>query len=178
MNGNVGLPFMNTSIALAPAAATNESDQTLNLFFQSASGLLTQILYDGADYYTQDTLDRSNLREQGSIVAFSTGLNDTGLDATESTGFQILTVDRDEAAGIFSTYFRGGVWTAGENVGALADCSARGSMAGNLAGRVYCVHDTPDGSVEIIEWAWEGDIMFNNPNYTDYRMIGTVGTKF
>lgn len=177
VNGNIGLPAMNTSLAVVPAAATNGSSQSINLFFQSASGVLTQIVYDGAAYYEQNTLDRANLREQASIVAFSTGMNDTGLDYTQSLGFQVLTVDHDEASGIFSTYYREGVWTAGEQVEALADCFTRGSMAVNQAGRVYCVHDTPDGKVEIVEWAWRGDITSANTDYTDYNVVGTVGTK-
>ncbi|KAK7740603.1 hypothetical protein SLS62_011104 [Diatrype stigma] len=181
VNG-IGLPAANTSLAVAAAAATDASGQSISLFFQSSAGVLTQIVYDGASGYRQASLDRGDLRARGSIVAFSTGANDTGLAlaADGALGFQVLTVGRDETSpGIFSTYFREGAWTAGDKVEALGNCAARGSMAVNQGRRVYCVQDTSgsDGEVEIIEYAWGGDEKADNTDYTNYRVIGAVGTK-
>lgn len=181
VNG-IGLPATNTPLAIAAAAATNASAQSISLFFQSGTGVLTQIVYDGASAYRQVSLDRGDLRAQGSVVAFSTGLNDTGLAlaADGALGFQVLTVGRDETSpGIFSTYFRDGAWTAGGQVEALGGCAARGSMAVNQGGRVYCVQETPGsgGEVGIVEYAWQGDETADNTDYTNYRVIGAVGTK-
>ncbi|GAW11281.1 hypothetical protein ANO14919_006240 [Xylariales sp. No.14919] len=169
VNG-VSLPASNTSIALAPIPSLNNTPG-LSLFTQSDSGALTQLTFDGESSFKETVLNRG-FDSKATIVAFSTGFNDNGID--NPLGFQVLSVE--VSAPVYLTYYQSGSWTSAGEVSALSDCSARASMAANQGQRIYCVVGDDDG-VEIVEWSWQADPNGNSEDFDEYKRIGTVKTS-
>ncbi|KAH7155844.1 hypothetical protein B0J13DRAFT_415722, partial [Dactylonectria estremocensis] len=163
-------PAANTSLALAVVPATNSSDRGMIIFYQTGSGVLAQLTYDGDSGYSGQTLSRG-LVDKSSVIAFSTGFNDTESDL----GFQVLTTDPD-ADGVLLTYYHDGDWVASDEVAALSSCASRSSMAVNLGRRVYCVVDADHGEVKIVEWVWRGEPSGDTDSFSSYDKVGTVDT--
>ena len=174
---DVQKPVSNSSLAVShvPAASGNAS---IDLFYQSSSGVLTHIVFDGEGSYRAEALPRDDLGTRASIVAFSTGSNETDSDNPEPIGFQVLTVDRDDDAegsrGVHLTYFKDDSWTAGDDVASLSDCTAHGMLAANHGRRVYCVVGSDTNSLEIIEWSWAATSTDNLAEYNKYNRVGAI----
>ncbi len=172
----VSKPVTNTSLAVTNVPSVNGT-ASIDIFYQSDSGVLMQIIFDGEGSYEAVTLPRGNLGSQASIVAFATGYNDTGSDDYDPLGFQVLTTDRDsDTTSVHLTYYKDGSWTAGDEVSALSDCTTHASLAVNLGRRVYCVVDGDGNTPQIVEWSWAADPTGNLADYTDYDRVGVVDT--
>ncbi|RYO97847.1 hypothetical protein DL764_007244 [Monosporascus ibericus] len=170
---NVNRPVANSSLAVTNVPSINGT-ATIDIFYQSQSGVLTHIIFDGDEGYSAVSLPRGNLGTQASIVAFATGYNDT--DTPFPLGFQVLTVGRDSDTGVHLTYYKDGSWTAGDDVAALSDCVARATLAANSDRRIYCVVDGDGGVPEIVEWSWAADPIGNLAEFVNYDRVGVVGT--
>ncbi|RYP66583.1 hypothetical protein DL769_005990 [Monosporascus sp. CRB-8-3] len=169
---NVNRPVANSSLAVTNVPSINGTP-SIDIFYQSQSGVLTHIIFDGDEGYSAVSLPRGNLGTQASIVAFATGYNDT--DIPFPLGFQVLTVDRDSDTGVHLTYYKDGSWTAGEDVTALSDCVARATLAANSDRRIYCVVDGDGGVPEIVQWRWAADPTGNLAEFVNYDRVGVVG---
>ncbi|KAK7397886.1 hypothetical protein QQX98_012737 [Neonectria punicea] len=170
---DIATPAANTSLALASVRATNTTDRGMNIFYQTESGVLAQLTYNGGTVYEAQTLSRG-LSDQSAIVAFSTGFNDTSGDRPPQ-GFHVLTTDPGSDA-VLLTYYNGGEWVAGDEVSALSDCAARSVMALNPARRLYCLVDGDDGDAEIHEWVWRGEPVGDTDSFYSWDKVGTVDT--
>ena len=169
-------PIANSSLAVAHAPAENGT-MSIDLFYQSSSDVLTHIIFDGEGSYSSEALPRGNLGVRASIVAFSTGSNETDSDNPNPLGFQVLTVDRDNddgAGGVQLTYFKDGSWTAGDNVASLADCTAQGMLAANHGQRVYCLVGEDENDLSIVEWKWAADPTGDLSDYIKYDRVGAI----
>ncbi|KAK7430900.1 hypothetical protein QQZ08_002428 [Neonectria magnoliae] len=170
---DITAPATNTSLALASVRATNTTDRGMNIFYQTKSGVLAQLTYNGGAVYEAQTLSRG-LSDQSAIVAFSTGFNDTSGDRPPQ-GFHVLTTDPGSDA-VLLTYYNDGEWVAGDEVSALSDCAARSVMALNPARRLYCLVDGDDGDAEIHEWVWRGEPVGDTDSFYSWDKVGTVDT--
>ncbi|KAF7548013.1 hypothetical protein G7Z17_g7349 [Cylindrodendrum hubeiense] len=168
---DITTPATDTPLALAVVAATNVSDRGMSIFYQTESGVLAQITYDGDSGYSGQTLSRG-LVDNSTIVAFSTGFNDTE-SGSSGLGYQVLTTDPD-SDGVLLTYYHDGAWAAGNEVTALSSCASRSTMAVNFGRRVYCVVDGDNGEAEIVEWRWRGEPNGDTDSFTSYDKVGTL----
>ncbi|RYP35506.1 hypothetical protein DL767_003760 [Monosporascus sp. MG133] len=165
-------PVANSSLAVTNVPSINGTP-SIDIFYQSESGVLTHFIFDGDEGYSAVSLPRGDLGTQASIVAFATGYNDT--DNPFPLGFQVLTVDRDSDTGVHLTYYNYGSWTAGDEVTALSDCAARATLAANSDRRIYCVVDGDGGVPEIVEWSWAAHPLGFMDELVDYDRVGVVG---
>ncbi|RYP36692.1 hypothetical protein DL768_010928 [Monosporascus sp. mg162] len=160
-NNGATPPSANSSMALALARATPADGgfRSISMFYQTESGRLGQIIYERnseSGTYEGYTLPRTDLGPRTGIAAIPTGRNESD-QSTNPLGFQVLTADPDADNGVQLTYYRDGEWTLGNEVSELSDCTSRGVMVANQAGRIYCVIENQDGNAEIVEWDWRGD---------------------
>ncbi|XXH01876.1 hypothetical protein Hte_008238 [Hypoxylon texense] len=167
-------PSANSSLAQAhAAAATVDGHRSMNIFYRSTAGGLSQIV-NGDGRYVGHYLGR-DVGPDANIAAFSTGYNETSANWPEPLGFQVLTADPAADDGVQLTYYEGGAWTkAGDEVASLSDCKARATMIANRARRVYCLVGNGTNT-EIVEYEWRGD-PDDTSTYSNYNRIGTVDT--
>ncbi|KAI1077641.1 hypothetical protein F5B20DRAFT_583052 [Whalleya microplaca] len=169
-------PSTNTSMALTNTAAVNGTT-SLNLFYRSNTGSLSMLNFDGSSKFWGVNLPR-DISADASIVAFSTGWNDTGSQNPEPLGFQVLTVDPEVDNGVQLTYYKDSQWQKMDSeVQSLSDCASLGSMAVNKGRRIYCLIKGAEGNVEIVEWNWKGDTEGNADTFTSYDRVGVVSTS-
>ncbi|KAF7557961.1 hypothetical protein G7Z17_g212 [Cylindrodendrum hubeiense] len=168
-------PSTNTSIAVASVAAVNGT-RGLNVFYSMDSGVLTQLRYHEDGKYEQKLLPMG-LKDDSSIVAFSTGFNETDDDNDEPLALQVLATDPTSENGVFLIYFYNGEWASGDKVTELSNCSSWSSMAATFSGRVYCVVNGDGEDVEIAEWSWNGDAKKGPETFTDYEKVGTLSKE-
>ncbi|KAI1139288.1 hypothetical protein F5Y05DRAFT_403832 [Hypoxylon sp. FL0543] len=172
---DIASPSVNSSMVQAHvAAATTDGHRSMNIFYRSTTGALSQII-NGDGRYVGHELGR-DVGAQTTIAAFSTGFNETSQGWSEPLGFQVLTIDPAANNGVQLTYYKGDSWTAATNqVQDLSDCTALETMVANHARRIYCLVSVNGNGVEIVEYAWQGNP--DDPStYSNYNRIGTVAT--
>ena len=83
--------------------------------------------------------------------------------------------DAAAATGVHLTYFKDGSWTAGDDVTALADCTAHGMLAANHGQRIYCLVGADESNLSIVEWKWAANPTGNLADYNQYDRVGGIG---
>ncbi|OTA98776.1 hypothetical protein M426DRAFT_325724 [Hypoxylon sp. CI-4A] len=168
-------PSVNSSMAQAHVAAdTYDGHRSMNIFYRSTTGALSQIV-NGDSRYIGHELGR-DIGAKTTIAAYSTGFNETSDNWPEPLGFQVLTMDPVANDGIQLTYYKGSTWTAvSDEVTDLSDCKDKGTIVASHARRVYCLVAGSGNGPEIIEYEWLGD-PDNTSTYSNYNKVGSVKT--
>lgn len=170
-------PSANTSIALTYSGTFNGDGsailrRSLNLFYRSTTSGLTQLRI-GNGAFTPQYVGR-DIGPQTNFAAFSTGWNESDSDNPTPLGFQVLSIDPDDDDGVQLTYMKDSEWDViGDPIDALSDCVAHAMMAVNTGRRLYCLVDSDDAGVDIMEYAWQGDPS-DTSTYADWKKVGAV----
>ncbi|KAI1735095.1 hypothetical protein F4680DRAFT_316208 [Xylaria scruposa] len=170
-------PSTNTSMALTYSGTLNGDSnailrRSLNVFYRSKTSGLTQLRVGNGmnipTYVGRDIGPRTN------FAAFTTGWNESYSNNPTPLGFQVLSIDPDAGDGVQLTYFLNNTWATGPNtVSDLSDCQGRATMTVHTGRRLYCLVDSGDNGVEIVEWAWRGDPS-DTKTYLSWDKIGPV----
>ncbi|KAH7029789.1 uncharacterized protein B0I36DRAFT_385156 [Microdochium trichocladiopsis] len=150
---------------------------SLNLYYISGSNIPTTVTnlpaIDAPTRWRRNTLDGGLASDRpSSIAAFSTQPQDDGrADANTKDDFamvdaQVLIAGRDEGAldsAVRVQFYSGGRWNAlSDPVADLAECAAKGVLAANPQGRVYCLVSGKDKngqeSAQVVEFQGGKDV--------------------
>ncbi|KAJ3573599.1 hypothetical protein NPX13_g4637 [Xylaria arbuscula] len=170
-------PSANTSIAATYSGTWNGDEdailrRSLNLFYRSTTSGLTQLRI-GNGAFTPQYVGR-DIGPSTNFAAFTTGWNESDSDNPTPLGFQVLSIDPDDDDGVQLTYLKDSEWNIPTDpVDDLSDCVTHAMMAVNTGRRLYCLVDSDDAGVDIMEYAWQGDPS-DTSTYLDWKKIGAV----
>ncbi|KAI0475546.1 hypothetical protein GGR56DRAFT_675666 [Xylariaceae sp. FL0804] len=156
----------------------NGSD-SINVFYRSDTGTLALVTSHAEIVPGASEALARDLGANTTIAAFGMGWNSTtNTTSNDDVSFMVLTADTVLRNGVQLSYYLDGAWNTDENEQQdLAACAGTGAMAAHRGGRLYCLVEDDSGQVDIVEWAWGGDIQGDASTYSSWSRVGTVNTS-